>query len=227
MTDMQQRPEEEEDNIPSFIAVGELQKYGIQVADINKLKAGGIHTVTGVTMQTKKALTSLKGLSEGKVDKILEACMKIQNGLFITGFECLHKRASVVKLTTGSKSLDKLLGGGIETQSITEAFGEFRTGKTQIAHTLAVTAQLARQDGGGQGRVAYIDTEGTFRPERIGPIADRYGLDRDEVLENIVYGRAYTHEHQDALVTAIAAKMVEERFALLVQNRNSHFYPSR
>jgi meiotic recombination protein DMC1 len=99
---------------------------------------------------------------------------------------------------------------------ITEAFGEFRTGKTQLCHTLCVTAQLPIDASGGNGRVAFIDTEGTFRPERITPIANRFGLDPTQTLNNIFYARAYTYEHQDALITMIAAKMVEERFALLV-----------
>jgi len=215
MADQEQEQVEVVEEEP-MMSVAELQKFGVNVADINKLKAGGIHTVPGVLMQTKKTLTSLKGLSEAKVDKILDACTKLRNGFFITGMECLNRRANVIKISTGAKALDGILGGGVETQSITEAFGEFRTGKTQIAHTLAVTCQLSREDGGGGGKVAYIDTEGTFRPERIQPIAERFGLDAEKVLDNIVYGRAYTHEHQDALITAIAAKMVEERFSLLI-----------
>jgi meiotic recombination protein DMC1 len=81
---------------------------------------------------------------------------------FITGVEMLAKRKEVIKITTGSTALDELLGGGIETMSITEAFGEFRTGKTQLCHTLCVTAQLPRDKNGGNGKVAYIDTEGTL-----------------------------------------------------------------
>jgi RecA/RadA recombinase len=49
-------------------------------------------------------------------------------------------------------------------------FGEFRTGKTQLCHTLCVTSQLPTSMGGGNGKAAYIDTEGTFRPERVVPI---------------------------------------------------------
>lgn len=73
-------------------------------------------------------MTAIKGISEGKVEKIIEACAKLSNGLFVTGFEMLTRRQSVIKISTGSKALDKVLGGGIETQSITEAFGEFRSG---------------------------------------------------------------------------------------------------
>ena len=77
----------------------------------------------------------------------------------MTGTSCLEKRKEVVLLHTGCKALDAVLGGGIRSMEITEAFGEFRTGKTQICHTLCVTTQLPRSMGGGAGKVAYIDTE--------------------------------------------------------------------
>jgi DNA repair protein RAD51 len=67
-----------------------------------------------------------------------------------------------------------LLADGIETGSITEMFGEFRTGKTQLCHQLCVTCQLPLDQGGGEGKALYIDTEGTFRPQRLLAIAERY-----------------------------------------------------
>jgi DNA repair protein RAD51 len=94
-------------------------------------------------------------------------------------------------LTTGSVELDKLLEGGIETGSITEVFGEFRTGKTQLAHTLCVTCQMAVTDGGAEGKAIYIDTEGSFRPSRLQAIAERFGLDPAVALENVAYARAH------------------------------------
>ena len=101
--------------------------------------------------------------------------------------------------------------------SITEVFGEFRTGKTQMSTTLCVTCQLPDVNG-VPGKAAYIDTEGTFRPERLRDIAQRFGLDPDEVLDNVVYARAFNSEHQMDLITLIAAKMSEEpgRYRLLV-----------
>lgn len=86
---------------------------------------------------------------------------------FTTATDYHQKRTEIIQLTTGSRELDKLLGGGLETGSITEIFGEFRTGKTQICHTLAVTCQLPVNMSGGEGKCLYIDTEGTFRPERL------------------------------------------------------------
>ncbi|CAK9199415.1 unnamed protein product [Sphagnum troendelagicum] len=167
-------------------------------------------------MQTKKSLCNIKGLSEAKVEKICEAAEKVVNLGYVTGNEYLHKRKSVVRITTGSNALDTLLGGGIETMAITEVFGEFRTGKTQLAHTLCVTTQLPLNMHGGNGKVAYIDTEGTFRPERLIPIAERFGLDSTAVLDNIVFARAYTAEHQSNLLYSLAAKMAEEPFRLVI-----------
>ena len=82
-----------------------------------------------------------------------------------------------------------LISGGIETGSITEIFGEFRTGKTQLCHQLCVMSQLPIDMGGAEGKVIYIDTENTFRPERIMAIADRYNLEKQEVLDNIAVAR--------------------------------------
>ena len=106
----------------------------------------------------------------------------------------------MVYISTGSKALDTLLAGGLETGSITEIFGEFRTGKTQLCHTLCVTAQMSIDQGGGAGMAMYIDTEGTFRPERLVPIAKRFDLDPQKVLDNVAYARAHNSEHQNKLL---------------------------
>mmetsp|Transcript_28780 Transcript_28780/g.80464 ORF Transcript_28780/g.80464 Transcript_28780/m.80464 type:complete len:229 (+) Transcript_28780:211-897(+) len=216
-TAAEQRQAEEMEDVEEapFIPIDRLQEVGINVSDITKLKNAGIHTVQALSYTTKKQLVGIKGISEAKCDKFIEACGKLSLLGFITGTEFAQKRAQVVKISTGSKQVDSLLGGGIETQSITEVFGEFRTGKTQLAHTLCVTTQLPEEMGGGNGKVAYIDTEGTFRPERIGPIADRFGISPEDALENIAYARAYNHEHLMQLVVDIAGKMVEEPYRLV------------
>uniref|UniRef100_A0A3P9PTH5 DNA meiotic recombinase 1 n=2 Tax=Poecilia TaxID=8080 RepID=A0A3P9PTH5_POERE len=142
-----------------------LQKHGINMADIKKLKSVGICTVKGIQMTTRKALCNIKGLSEAKVEKIKEAAGKmLQNVGFQTAFEYSARRKQVFHVTTGSQEFDKLLGGGIESMAITEAFGEFRTGKTQLSHTLCVTAQLPGEDGYSGGKVIFIDTENTLYP---------------------------------------------------------------
>lgn len=123
--------------------------------------------------------SAIKGFSDGKVEKLLAEARKHVPMGFLSASDFHHKRAEIVFLTTGSRELDKLLGGGIETGSITEVFGEFRTGKTQLCHTLAVTCQLPITQGGGEGKCLYIDTEGTFRPERLLAVCN--------YLQNVVF----------------------------------------
>jgi len=143
---------------------------------------------------------------------------------FKTAADALEDRKSLVTLTTGSIELDKLLEGGIETGSITEVFGEFRTGKTQLCHTLCVTCQMAVTDGGGEGKAIYIDTEGTFRPSRLQEIAERFGLDPEVALENVAYARAHNSEHQLDLLKTAAAIMSQDRYALLVVDSATALY---
>lgn len=169
-------------------------------------------------MTSKRSLCKVKGLSEAKVDKIKEAAVKLMDCGFVSALEYSVKRESVFKITTGCDELDKLMGGGLQSMSITEAFGEFRTGKTQLSHTFCVTCQLPNDQGHAGGKAAFIDTEGTFRPDRLREIATRFNLDPEEVLDNVVYARAFNSEHQMDLITLIAAKMAEEpgKFRLLI-----------
>ncbi|XP_069371747.1 DNA repair protein RAD51 homolog 2 isoform X2 [Paralichthys olivaceus] len=153
-----------------------LEQCGISASDIKKLEEAGFHTIEAVAYAPKKELLNIKGISEAKADKILAEAAKLVPMGFTTATEFHQRRAEIIQVSTGSKELDKLLQGGIETGSITEMFGEFRTGKTQLCHTLAVTCQLPIDQGGGEGKAMYIDTEGTFRPERLLAVAERYAL---------------------------------------------------
>ena len=120
------------------------------------------------------------------------------------------------RLTTGCRCLDDLLGGGVETGAVTEFVGEFGTGKTQIAHQLSVTVQLSSEEGGLEAKAVYIDTEGTFRPERIMQIAEYRGLNPQQTLENILYARTYTSEQQIFAVKALRKLLERERVGLIV-----------
>ncbi|RSH87119.1 Meiotic recombination protein dmc1 [Saitozyma podzolica] len=179
-----------------YESVDELQSHGINVQDIVKLKAAGIVTVLGVAQTPRKNLLKIKGMSEAKVEKLKEVSQKMLPPVFLTAAEVSERRANVLYISTGSKSADAMLGGGIATQSITEVFGEFRTGKTQLCHTLCVTTQLPEDQGGASGKVAYIDTEGTFRPDRVRAVADRFGVESSMVLENVLCARAWSSEQQ-------------------------------
>ncbi|KAJ3052181.1 Meiotic recombination protein dmc1 [Quaeritorhiza haematococci] len=198
--------------------IDKLQDVGIGAADISKLKASGLTTIKSIQMAHTRNLNKIKGLSEAKIEKIKEAANKLLPNQFCSALELEQRYAKTIyKISSGSKEFDKLLGGGVRSRSITEAFGEFRTGKTQLSHTLAVMAQMPVQMGGGGGKAAFIDTEGTFRPDRIKAIASRFGLDPEAALENITYARAHNSEHQMELINMIACHMAEENnYKLLV-----------
>ncbi|KAJ3416843.1 Meiotic recombination protein dmc1 [Chytridiales sp. JEL 0842] len=207
---------EEDDELNDLIDIDKLQDAGIGQTDIQKLRAAGLHTVKAIQMTTTRSLLKIKGMSEAKIEKVKEAANKLISSGFISGIDYAQRRKHVIKISTGAKEFDKILGGGVETMSITEAFGEFRTGKTQIAHTLCVMAQLPVADGGANGKVIFVDTEGTFRDERIRKIATRFNLDPDSCLENILVARAFNSEHQMDLLIECAARMMEGDFRLLI-----------
>ena len=150
-----------------------LEGNGVNNNDLKKLKERGYHTVEAIAHATRKELGEIKGLSDQKVDKLITSAYKMVDMGFSTATEVHQQRQDICTLTTGSKDVDDLLRGGIETGSITEIFGEFRTGKTQLCHTLCVTCQLPLEQGGAEAKAMYIDTEGTFRPERLVEIAEK------------------------------------------------------
>ncbi|KAG7529462.1 hypothetical protein FFLO_05638 [Filobasidium floriforme] len=216
--------EDEEALISGPLLVAKLQEAGISASDTKKLQDAGLNTIEAVAFTPKKTLLTIKGISEAKADKILtEACKLVPMG-FTTATEIHSRRSELVHITTGATGLDTILGGGIETGAITELYGEFRTGKSQICHTLAVTCQLPISMGGGEGKCLYIDTEGTFRPARMLAVAERYGLNGEEVLDNIAYARAYNAEHQLSLLIQASAMMAESRFALLIVDSCTSLY---
>ena len=210
--------------VVSYQTLDILQEHGIAANDIQKLNQAGFHTVESVAHATARKLQDVKGISEAKVAKLKEIVKTMVPMDFKTAADALEDRKSMVTLTTGSTELDKLLEGGIETGSITEVFGEFRTGKTQLAHTLCITCQMAVTDGGAEGKAIYIDTEGSFRPNRLQAVAERYGLDPAAALENVAYARAHNSEHQMELLTMAAALMSQDRYALLVVDSATALY---
>uniref|UniRef100_A0A2K6GGT0 Meiotic recombination protein n=1 Tax=Propithecus coquereli TaxID=379532 RepID=A0A2K6GGT0_PROCO len=193
--------QDEEESL--FQDIDLLQKHGINVADIKKLKSVGICTIKGIQMTTRRALCNVKGLSEAKVDKIKEAANKLIEPGFLTAFEYSEKRKMVFHITTGSQEFEDLGAGVVGQRAQTEA-GEFRTGKTQLSHTLC--------GGYPDGNV------GNIRFNRLRDIADRFNVDHDAVLDNVLYARAYTSEHQMELLDYVAAKFHEEAgiFKLLI-----------
>ncbi|CAN9368670.1 unnamed protein product [Alternaria alternata] len=210
---------DDSNNDDGFIVdIDAIQAHGIGAVDISKLKSNGYYTIASVHSATRRNLLKIKGFSEIKVDKVKDAIAKCQpsGGGFQTAHELGHLRKRVIKISTGSKALDAVLGGGFQTMSISEVFGEFRCGKTQLSHTMSVIAQLPKDMGGAEGKVAYIDTEGTFRPERIVQIAERCGVDPETAQDNITYARAVNSEHQMELLNKVAEFFVSNEYRLLI-----------
>lgn len=134
---------------------------------------------------------------------------------FVSASDLLVKRQKIDRISTGAKNLDELLGGGIETWAITEFYGEFGSGKTQLCHTLCCNVQLSREQNGLDGAAIYVDTEGTFRPERIAEIATARGIDPEAALKKIIVARAYNSAHQELIVKALGG-VIEANKAKLV-----------
>ncbi|CAG8692975.1 11041_t:CDS:2 [Ambispora leptoticha] len=224
MSDVNDVEYQESDMCDGPVKLEQLLELGVSESEIKKLKDAGLMTVESVVFTPKKAILGIKGISEKTADKIIENAKKLVPMGFTTASEIHAKMQDRIFITTGSAALDKMLGGGIETGAVTEIFGEFRTGKSQICHTLSVTAQLPLEMQGGCGKAMYIDTEGTFRPSRLIEISERYGLQGEDVLDNVATARAYNVEHQMDLIIQAAALMTESRFAILIVDSATALY---
>lgn len=195
-----------------YLELSDLPEVG--PATIVKLAEAGFRTVPSLAMATIKELTEV-GIGEATAKKLIDEARKSIAVSFITADELLKLRAKERNLTTGCRNLDTLMGGGIHTAGITEFYGENGSGKTQMCHQLCVTVQLPEEKGGLDGNALYLDTEGTFHPERILQIAEAFGLDPKKALERIVYAEAYTSEHQIILLES-ADQIIKDRNIRLI-----------
>ncbi|MCD6456806.1 MAG: DNA repair and recombination protein RadA [Methanophagales archaeon] len=203
---------------------------GVGPAIAEKLREAGLNSLEAIAVASPAELVATAEIGESTAAKIINAARVAADiGGFETGEKILERRQGIGKLTTGSKSFDELLGGGLETQAMTEFYGEFGSGKTQIAHQLAVNVQLPLEKGGLNGSVIMIDSENTFRPERIKDMAEAAELDYADVLKNIHVARAYNSNHQILLVEkagelANELKNTEKPIRLLIiDSATAHF----
>jgi len=191
-----------------------------------KLEAAGVYDLMGLAVLSPAMLSEMAGIGEAVARKAIQAARNMLNLGFLDGTEFAKKRENIGYITTGSKNLDNLLGGkGIETCAITEAYGAYGSGKTQLALTLAVNVQLPKEQGGLSGKAVIIDTEGTFRPERIKQIAERWGANPEKVLKNILVARAFNSDHQILLIEKIneIIKNGEPIKLVIIDSLTAHF----
>ncbi len=199
---------------------------GIGPSSAKKLEDAGIFDLMGLAVMGPAELSELAGIGEAVARKTIQAARKMMDLGFQDGIEFDKKRKEILNITTSTKNLDKLLGGkGIETKAITEVFGAYGSGKTQLALQLAVNVQLPVEKGGANGKAVYIDTEGTFRPDRIRQLVEGVGANAEKVLKNIFVARAFNSDHQVLLIDKISEmiKNGEPIRLLIVDSLTAHF----
>jgi len=196
---------------------------GVGPATAQKLRELGYHTVESVAMATYRELEPV-GVSEKKAFQIIDAARSAIGINFVRADELYKMRKDVLRLTSGSKALDTMVAGGLETQTITEFYGEYGSGKSQFCHQLCLNVQLPPERGGLNGSALYVDTENTFRLERIVQMAKHLGLDPEQATKNIIYAEAFTSDHQmfllenaDEVIKANNVKLI------IVDSLTAHF----
>ena len=189
---------------------------GVGPATASKLLNAGLTTCDALSVTPPREIAEKTGIGFNTILKIVKSARELRGIDFITAEDLWKKRQDMKRCTTGSENLNKLMGGGIETQAMTELIGEYGVGKTQICLSLCVRVQLPEEENGLNGKVVYIDTEGTFIPERIFQIAESLGLDPHETLNNIFLARAYNSSHQEVLTEHLFKFCPENNVKLVV-----------
>ncbi|MBI4018424.1 MAG: DNA repair and recombination protein RadA [Candidatus Aenigmarchaeota archaeon] len=206
----------------SVMTIEDLPGIGPRGAE--KLRAAGYDDMMSIAASSSGELAAVCEIGDATAEKIIAAARAKLDMGFKTAAEVLEKREEIGKISTGSESLNNLLGGGIETQTITEFYGAFASGKSQIGFQAAVNVQLPKEKGGLNGACLFIDTEATFRPERIREIAEARGLDPKKVLQNIYVARAFNSDHQVVLVDKAKDIIKEKNIKLVViDSLTAHF----
>ncbi|MEM0097970.1 MAG: DNA repair and recombination protein RadA [Conexivisphaerales archaeon] len=210
---------------------------GIGPVTKQKLHDGGILNIMDLATRNISDIADLIGGDSEKASDFITKARSylMEKGVlskdFMSATELYKIRKSIERISTGARNLDGLFEGGIETGAITEFYGEFGSGKTQICHTMSVVVQMPKDKGGLDGSTIYIDTENTFRPERIAQIAENRGLDPLKVMERIIVARAYNSSHQELLLKAIGKYIENEGVRLvIVDSVTSHYrsdFPGR
>jgi DNA repair protein RadA len=195
---------------------------GVGPATRTKLEAGGITTILDLAASTVNELVDNLGLTDETAHNLIFEAQRLlrEKGILekdlVSAQELFDRRSQMVRCTTFSKNLDNLFLGGIETQAVTEFYGEFGSGKTQICHTLCISAQLPVEERGLGAGVLYIDTESTFRPERIAQIAKSRGMNTDTMLSNIHVAKVYNASHLELIIKALGNLIQQNGIKLVV-----------
>lgn len=196
---------------------------GVGPATAEKLREMGYHTVESLATAAIKELVPA-GVGEKQAAKIIGQARDGFALTFVRADELIKMRENVLRLGTGSKAIDELLGGGMETQTITEFYGEYGVGKSILCHQLCINVQLPVERGGLNGGALYVDTESTFRPEWVIRMANALGLDASKAAQNIIYSEAFNSDHQMLLLDKADKVIMENNIRLIiVDSLTAHF----
>ncbi len=221
---VQEEVQKEEESQKEKFSLEDLP--GIGPATAEKLGEGGYSTILAIAVASPREIADSAGVTESVARKIIQFSRDKMEMGFESGLDLLEKRKKVIKLNTMSEAFNELLGGGIETGCITECYGAYGSGKTALAHQMAVSSQLAPDKGGADGMVVWIDTEGTFRPERVKQIAEAMNLDYKKTLQNIRTVRAFNSDHQMLLAEKVEDLILKEKLPIklvIVDSLMAHF----
>jgi len=197
---------------------------GIGEVTAEKLRAAGYGEFSSIATANPHELAEAGGMGVESAKKSIEAAKSMVEIGFETAETVFERRKNIVRIKTSSSSLDELLGGGIETMAITEIYGKFSSGKSQLGFQLVVNVQRPQEKGGLGGGVLFVDTEATFRPERIVQLAEAQGMDAQEVLRNIQIARAENSDHQIILLERAEETIEKNNIKLIVvDSLTSHF----
>lgn len=208
----------ENESAPDRLALASIE--GVGPATEKRLREAGFRSIKDLMVRGPVDVAEATGM---EMDDSVDICNRARLALeemgiidrsFVTATSLYNRRRD--KISTGSKSFDDLLGGGVETKAVTEVYGEFGTGKTQLCHTLCVMVQQSREAGGLDGRAVYIDTESTFRPERLASIARARELDPKKTLENVIVAKAYNSAHQELIIEETGPVIEENNVRLVI-----------
>ncbi len=195
---------------------------GVGPVTTKKLSDAGVHNIMDLIVRGPVELAELTGMDKETAEKIANKARQqlIEGGVlaqdFVSATEIYKRRQEIGKISTGTDCLDLLLDGGVESQALTEVYGEFGCGKTQFCHTMCVQVQKPKEEGGLDGGALYIDTENTFRPERIVSISKAQGMDPEKVLDNIIVARAYNSSHQILILEETGPVIKENNIKLII-----------
>jgi DNA repair protein RadA len=195
---------QEDDHLPGSFDLDSIEEIG--PATKSRLEESGFKSIKDLIVRGPADIAEATGMDIEKSNYLCNKArikleeMGIIDKSFVTATKLYEKRKQEERISTGSKNLDDLFVGGIETGSLTEIYGEYGTGKTQLCHTLSILVQQSKSKGGLNGKAIYVDSENTFRPERIVSIASARDLDPYESLENIIVAKAYNSAHQELIL---------------------------